>query len=203
MASDLSHTALVVIDVQKAFDHPTHWGNARSNPKFEENLTSLLYAFRTAQDVTGKSPLLIHVYHNSEDSSSPLHHTSAGHEFMDYAAPLSSEPTIGKSVNSSFIGTDLEKILRENGIRQLYLAGLSTDHCVSTTTRMAANLHVTDHVDDRGIKQRGHVILIEDATAAWEKGGFDAEIVHRVNVESLKEFADIAQTRDVLASLRI
>jgi len=46
------------------------------------------------------------------------------------------------------------------------------------------------------------VVLIQDATAAWKKGEgsqwFDAEIVHKVHVESLREFATIIDTVEAL-----
>lgn len=68
---------------------------------------------------------------------------------------------------------------------------------------MAANLRVTEHVDDEtGKEASGQVILITDATATWEKGEFDAETVHKVNVESLKdEFCDVVTTRHVLEDM--
>lgn len=71
---------------------------------------------------------------------------------------------ITKSVNSAFIGTDLEEMIRRHFGKQggkVYLAGLTTDHCVSTTTRMAGNLGVADGSDG----ERGEVVFVEDATA--------------------------------------
>ena len=53
-----------------------------------------------------------------------------------------------KGVNSAFIGTQLEEILKESEVRTLVIAGLTTDHCVSTTTRMAANLGVCERFGD-------------------------------------------------------
>ena len=98
-------------------------------------------------------------------------------------------------MNSAFIGTELEGILRKhfaggNGTGKLYLVGLSTDHCVSTTTRMAGNLGV--------VGGEGEVVLVEDATAAWGKGGWEASVVHAVHAESLKEFASVRETEGVL-----
>ena len=68
---------------------------------------------------------------------------------------------------------------------------------------MAGNLWVCHAIDKDGIRgEGGDVILIEDATAAWQKSedGFDAELVHKVHVESLKEFATIQTTDEILSS---
>jgi nicotinamidase-related amidase len=197
-----SHTALVLVDIQDGFIGTQHWGPSRSNPAFEQNAASLLTKYRslvstspTAQHKT------IHVIHSSIHPSSPLHATSPGYAIQSFATPLPGEPVVVKNVNSGFIGTNLETLLREHfGGKpgKLWVVGLSTDHCVNTTVRMAGNLGVCDGVDG----EKGEVVLIEDATAAWKKGvgseWCEAELVHRVHVESLREFATIAETENVL-----
>lgn len=78
-----------------------------------------------------------------------------------------------------------------------------TSSSVSTTTRMAGNIWVCDAIDKDGKRgEEGEVVLIEDATAAWKKSnhGFDAELVHKVHVESLREFATVKTTQEVLTS---
>jgi nicotinamidase-related amidase len=98
-------------------------------------------------------------------------------------------------VNSGFIGTDLEPYLRANGIDNLVIVGLTTDHCVSTTARMAGNLGFT-------------VTLVEDATATFERNGpdgihYSADLMHRAALASLHgEFATVRSARDVLAEAR-
>jgi nicotinamidase-related amidase len=222
---DLSRpTALVLIDNQSGFCHPdtiSHWGTTRSNPFYEVNIQALITAFRAARS-TSSAPLeVIHVFHSSVTPGSPLHslHPAQGIRPLDFAIPASdgSEPVFWKSVNSSFIGTKLEEHLKEKGIRQLIIAGLTTDHCVSTTTRMAANLGVVDriigegpvkiHADgthEKDVKvDKGRIVLVSDATATFGKGGFDSETVHKVSVASLDgEFADVLGTEDVVKALR-
>lgn len=67
---------------------------------------------------------------------------------------------------------------------------------------MAANLGVTDHADGTGRIRKGEIILIDDGTATFNRGRWDAETVHQVEVESLRgEFATIVQTKDVLSQL--
>lgn len=217
-------TALLLIDNQSGFGHPetvSQWGTTRSNPFYEVNVQALLAAFRTARS-TSKAPLeVIHVFHSSVTPGSPLHprHPAQGIRPLDFAAPASdgSEPVFWKTVNSSFIGTKLEAHLREKGIRQLVIAGLTTDHCVSTTTRMAANLGVVDRfigegpvrvnpdgTHEKDVKvDKGRIVLVEDATATFGKSGIDSETIHKVSVASLDgEFADVVGTEEVVKALR-
>jgi nicotinamidase-related amidase len=218
-------TALILIDNQAGFSYePTisHWGTKRSNPLYEVNLQSLLTAFRTAKSTSPSSLLeVIHIFHSSTTSGSPLHpsHPGQGIRPLDFAtpAPDGSEPIFWKSVNSSFIGTGLEAHLRKKGFRQLVIAGLTTDHCVSTTVRMAANLGVVDrYLGDGPVKLRsdgshekevevdkGRILLVADATATFGKAGIDSETIQRVTVASLDgEFADAVGTEEVVKALK-
>jgi nicotinamidase-related amidase len=97
-------------------------------------------------------------------------------------------------VNSAFIGTDLESYLREHGIDALTIVGLTTDHCVSTTARMAGNLGFEAYV-------------VDDATATFDRSGPDgrmygADEIHAISLASLHgEFATVLRTDQVLAAL--
>ena len=54
--------------------------------------------------------------------------------------PQGDEPLITKSVNSAFIGTDLDLRLKRLGAKHVVAFGISTDQCVSTTIRTGANM---------------------------------------------------------------
>ncbi|KAG7004388.1 hypothetical protein G7Y79_00025g056740 [Physcia stellaris] len=202
-----STTCLLLIDIQTSFLHPTHWGSARSNPSHEANISALLSAFRRSRS-SASPPPVIHVQHLSPNPSSKLHPSYIGSpgsgfegqhgvDFLPYARPLEGEAVVTKAGNSGFIGTELEAMIRQRGIRTLVIGGITTDQCVSTTTRMAENLGVCD-----GGWGKGRVILVTDATATFAKGTFDAETVHAVNVESLRdEFAEIWTTQEVLRAM--
>ena len=138
--------------------------------------------------------MIIHVQHNSTHADSPFHPSKSGVEFYDFSRPQAGELVIKKDVNSAFIGTNLEQILRERDIRVLYCVGITIDQCVSTTVRMASNLRVCDRGEDKG-----EVILIGDATSGYGYGGIDAETVHRVHEATLAhEFCTVIQTADLV-----
>lgn len=179
-------TALILVDVQQAFNDPS-WGR-RNNPQAEHNIGALLGAWRaTARPV-------IHVQHRSPRPNSLFHPDAPGYPFKPQAQPRDGEPVLHKQVNSSFIGTALEQQLRAAGIGHVVIAGLTTDHCVSTTTRMAGNLGFT-------------ATIVSDATATFERTASDgrhysAQLMHDTALASLDgEFAAVRDTAAVLGML--
>lgn len=180
------NTALLVVDIQIGFDDP-RWGS-RNNPGAEGNVAQLIAAWRAA------AMPVIHVHHDSLDPAGLLRRGAPGNAPKSQAKPLAGEAVYRKRVNSAFIGTNLEVDLRNLGIEALVIVGLTTNHCVSTTARMASNL---------GFK----TFVIADATATFDRAGLDgilrgAEEVHAAALSDLQsEFAIIADTRATLASL--
>ncbi len=176
------NSALVLIDVQMAWND-TSWGR-RNNPKAEEVMSDALAFWRK------RNFPIIHVRHDSRNPQSLLREGKPGFEFKPEATPVGDEPIIVKHVNSGFIGTDLEQRIRSKGIHNLFFAGITTDHCVSTTVRMAANL---------GFR----AFVIEDACVAFDRKDMNGKIiraqdVHRVNIASLNgEFATILRYEDL------
>lgn len=178
---------LVIIDVQNAWDDPV-WG-PRNNPAAEGNVARLLAAWRAA------GAPLIHVRHRSTDPEWHLFREGdPGFEFKPEAMPLADEPVLTKGVNSAFIGTDLEERLHAAGARTVVIAGLTTDHCSSTTARMSGNLGFETWV-------------VGDACATFDRAGPDGEIypadlIHRTSLASLHdEFADVVSTNEAIARL--
>jgi len=173
--------ALILIDIQKGFDDTEYWGGQRNNPGAEVKASELLKIWRE------NNLPIYHMKHCSSNPTSLLHETNAGNEFKDIVAPIEGEPVIKKNVNSAFIGTDLKERLDKAKIRKLVIVGLTTDHCVSTTTRMAGNLGYETY-------------LVSDATATFNKKGIDgqnysAELIHETALASLnEEFATIVTT---------
>ena len=178
--------ALLVIDVQQGLASPSL--GERNNPQAEANMARLLQAWRQ------RDWPVIHIRHNSVEADSPLRPELPGNAFKQEVTPLDGEPVFEKSVNSAFIGTGLETHLRSAGIDSLVIMGLTTDHCVSASTRMASDL---------GFDVR----LVSDASAAFERQGYDGrhysgDEIHRVNLVSLDgEFCEVRSTSEILDKL--
>ncbi len=178
--------ALLLVDIQQGFDEVDYWGGRRNNPDAEENAGHLLEAWRK----TGLP--LYHVKHNSIHPASPLVREKPGNAFHEAVQPLPEEKVIEKRVNSAFIGTNFEALLRAAGINTLLIAGMTTDHCISTTVRMAGNLEFK-------------TFLVADACATFDKKGlkgehFSADLIHETALASLQgEFAEVIDMEKAMA----
>jgi nicotinamidase-related amidase len=182
--------ALIIIDIQKGFDNLEYWGGQRNNFNAEQNAGELLRLWREM------NLPVFHIQHCSSNPKSLLHESNSGNEIKDIVKPMNREPVIRKNVNSAFIGTNLKEQIDKAGVTQLVIVGLTTDHCVSTTTRMAGNFGY-------------QTFLVSDATATFNKKGmrgenYSAELIHETALASLNgEFATVVTTDFVKKQLSI
>ncbi|MGG2066851.1 cysteine hydrolase family protein [Bacillus sp. S14(2024)] len=178
-----NNKALIIVDVQKAF-HDKKWGE-RNNLNAEENISKILQLWRE------KGWTVIYIQHESDNPNSVFYPKNEGFAIKEIVKPIDGEVIITKKVNSSFIGTNLEEFLKENKITTVVITGLTTPHCVSTTTRMSGNLGF-------------HTYLISDATAAFGMKDqndkyYDAETIHNISLATLhNEFATILTTDELI-----
>jgi len=185
MSFDFERAVLLPIDMQLAFDDP-QWPR-RWNSKVDENGLALLDKWREA------GLPIIHVRHDSIIEGSTLHPVSAGNGFRPGFGPAGAEPLLTKSVNSAFIGTDLDLRLKRLGARHVVAFGISTDMCVSTTIRTGANMG-------------WDMVLVDDASDCFDlpdgKGGtIPAETVQAAHVATLGfEFCRVMSTAELLNS---
>jgi nicotinamidase-related amidase len=188
MTQDNSSIALIVVDVQRAFDQWEAAGKRRNNPDAVARIVDLLAAFRE------RGAPIFHIRHQGTRSQSSFLPDGPGYPVKDEARELNGEPVIVKRVNSAFIGTDLENRLRAADIGTLVICGATTNHCVETTTRMAGNLGFD-------------ACLVRDATWTFDRIGPDgdahsAEAIHAMTLANLNgEFARIVTAAEAIAAL--
>ena len=137
---------------------------------------------------------MFHIQHISVNPDEKHGINNPGHDFKEIVRPLPGEIIIRKSVNSAFIGTNLKELLDQQKISDVVIVGLTTDHCVSTTTRMSGNYGYNTYI-------------VADATATFGKKGihdeyYDGETMHLTALAQLNdEFATVVYTQALIDSL--
>ena len=164
--------ALILIDVQKGFLKNSL--GKRNNLQAEENMLKILDIFRK------EKKKIIHIQHFSKNENGLLF-KEEDRKFQNGFEPLRNEIVFQKNVNSAFIGTGLEKYLKDNSIDTLFIVGISLPHLGFDVT------------------------LIEDATVSFEITDYftgkklSPEEVHRYNISALnKEFCKVINTEAFL-----
>lgn len=180
------HAVLLLVDVQSGFDDEAYWGPS-NNPHAKANMAKLLEAFRAA----GRP--VIFIQHVSQSPKSPLRAGEPGNAIHPAVAPKG-ERIFLKSVHSAFINTALERTLRASAQDTLVICGITTDHCVSTTARMAGDMGFTAYI-------------VDDACLCHDRKTHDgrtipAQQVHDAALASLHdEFGTVTTTQAVLDAI--
>lgn len=178
--------ALIVIDVQEGFNNLEHWGG-RNNPECEDNIRALLSHWR------GKGWPVVLVRHDSQSANSPLRPGQPGNDFKP-GVDGPHDLLVTKHVNSAFYGSpDLDAWLKNAGISEVTICGITTNHCCETTARMAGNLGYD-------------VTFVLDATHANDQKDMAGNIITademaRVTYANLQGggFATVRSTGDVIS----
>lgn len=174
---------LVIIDMQKGMASPS--AGPRNNPDAEANIAALLKAWREA------GATVVHVRHISRSVRSSFYPGQAGVEFQDQLVPLPSEHVVEKNVPDALVNTGLERWLRQRGITQLVIVGVSTNNSVEATARTAGNLGFQTQV-------------VADATFAFDRVDYygtkrTADEVHAMALANLDgEYATVTTTQQLL-----
>ncbi len=112
------------------------------------------------------------------------HVGSREHDILDELAPAENDVVVNKRSIGAFASTGIDHLLRSLGRAQLYMTGISTNMCVETTAREAA---------DRGYA----VTLVEDACATTHAD------LHEATLRNFRRlFGRVLSTDEVVAELR-
>ncbi len=110
---------------------------------------------------------------------------SREHEILDELKPLPGEHVVRKTSVGAFASTAIDSLLRSLGVDQLYMVGVSTNMCVETTAREAA---------DRGFQ----VTLVEDSC------GTTFEELHHVTMRNFQRlFGRVVSTEQALQEVGV
>ncbi len=155
-----THAALMIIDMQRDFLEPGGFGESLGNDvrllRRTITATRALLAAARAAGLTvihtreGHRPDLADLPAAKKTRGRPalaigdegamgrlLVRGEPGHDIIPELSPLPGEPVIDKPGKGAFYATDLDAILRNRGIRQLIVCGVTTEVCVNTSVREA------------------------------------------------------------------
>ncbi|MCC5814869.1 MAG: cysteine hydrolase [Leptospira sp.] len=104
-------------------------------------------------------------------------------EFLEEIAPVGDEIIINKTASGVFTSTNMEFVLKNMGINTLFICGVYTNECVSTTVRDASDLGF-------------YVNLIEDACTTV------TEEFHNFTIQILRDrYARVLTTDEAIEEL--
>jgi len=177
LAVEMGRTALLIIDMQRDFLEPGGFGETLGNDV--SRLAAAVGPCRAVLDVARRMELLvIHTRegHRPDLNDAPrakiergeptkrigapgpmgriLVRGEAGHDIIPELYPVDGEPVIDKPGKGAFYQTDLDLVLKHNGIENLLVCGVTTEVCVNTTVREA---------NDRGYR----CIVLSDCCASY------------------------------------
>jgi ureidoacrylate peracid hydrolase len=194
---DPQHTAVIVIDVQNHFCHPEGGLAKRGtdiSPILETvpRIAELIDAARAA----GTLVVFVQLLHNEQNTSearwehwmrrgsvmgSEDLHCRPGTWGADFyvVSPREGEPVVVKHRYGGFIGTDLDMVLKSNGIQTIVITGFSSEACVESTAR-------------DGFMLDYYVVFVSDCTASAR---MDRHAVTLRNIED--NFGLVCASQDI------
>ena len=193
-----AETALLVIDIQNTYVEPkedareaTRWAPffARMRDTVIPNTARLLDTCR-ARGVEPVFARIACLKHDGRDRS--LSQKKPGFNYLlmpkdrpdsqvvPELAPRADEIVVTKTTDSALTGTNLRLILANMGIRNVIVAGIFTDQCVSSTVRSLAD-------------ESFNVVVVEDCCAAA------TDAIHRAELEIINMiYCHVVQLEDAL-----
>ena len=210
---DPAHTALLVVDMQRDFCVPG-WAFDRLGvdismyPSMIPRVARMIDGARAAAvpvvyvqmtvlpDRASESPAQIRfnlrLHLASHDDFEPLQYAADGSEgqaIVDELAPQAGDLVVKKYRSSGFWGTNLDMLLRSNGIKSVVMTGCTTEGCVESTARDAL---FNDY----------YVVIAEDCVASDDRQQHEASLLlmrHRFDIATADEILGIWSAQEAAA----
>lgn len=133
---------------------------------------------------------IIHVKHFMGKMSGYSKSTKELVQINDLVSPSSDEKVVTKVQPNSFYKTDLDKILKENEIKTVVLAGMMSNVCVESTARYASELGYKVIVADDACTTKG---------VSYNGKDFDAVTIHEACMAILNDtFAKVTTSKKII-----
>jgi len=172
------------IDVQQSFPARPYW-REEDVPAFKANITQLI------EGATERGWPVVRILHEEDDGA--FSRASGLVKPLDWM-PGTHAVEFAKHVHNAFTDTGLDRWLRGRGITRLIIAGIRTEQCCETTTRVASDLgYEVDFVGDATL-----TFPMVDAKSGREFSA--AEIRERTELVLRDRFARIATVAEALAA---
>ncbi|MGL4367196.1 MAG: cysteine hydrolase family protein [Brevinemataceae bacterium] len=206
---EIDKSALLIIDMQRDFCYEQGFGEALGNDVFATK--AIIPTVETMLKEARKHGLLvIHTREGHRPDLTDLPHNKLirgngekrigdegpmgrilvrgeyGHDIVDELKPIEGEPVIDKPGKGAFYQTDLETILKNKGIKYIFVAGVTSHVCVSTTIREA---------NDRGFE----CLMLTDCSAAFDERDH-LDTIHQITQQG-GIFGWAASSQDVIKAL--
>ena len=165
---NVTRSALIVIDVQESFPQMPFWSES-DVPAFKAALLALDDGCRA------RGVPVVHIFHVGQ--AGPFTEESGFVRGLDWL-PGSPDTCFFKHTHNAFSDTGLDLWLRRHGVDKLIVAGIRTEQCCETTTRVASDIgYQVDFVSEATLTaystQTGHSFqskLDSHSTPIWTVG---------------------------------
>ena len=170
-------TRLLIVDVQNDFVGDGGWfDRSGQDLSLMRRAIDDLVDFLPLARAAGVKPIFVQAIYDEKWLSAPMlerhrlvgfdtRHCQSGTWGAEFykVAPEEGDDVIVKHRYSAFIGTDLDPLLRAQGVENIIFTGITTNVCVESTARDA---YTHDY----------HVLVVSDLTATYAQAPHDATL---------------------------
>jgi ureidoacrylate peracid hydrolase len=193
---DPSTTRLLVVDVQNDFLADGGWfANHGHDLEPMRQAVDRMDRFIAVARSAGVRPIFVKAIYDEKWLSRPMrerhalvgldtHHCQEGTWGAEFYVlrPQPDDDVIVKHRYSAFIGTELNPLLRAQGVENLIIVGVTTNVCVESTARDG---YMLDY----------HIVLVEDCTASY------SEAPHLATLANIRRAFGRVATAEEIASV--